>query len=999
MAEKFDFLNRIDPSKLTLYPLQIANMERIENNDAVYIFDEVGCGKTISSGFIAWNYLEKNPEKGVLVITINSLIKTGQFKNDLFNKFPFTEQQQGRFAFVSNHEAQIHKIHEKVGLIIIDEAQEFLSDSEPERLQALKKLKAEKVVFLTATPIRKDEEDINKYIDIACCILDGNDLKLSGETYSREVWHRKLTEDVVSVAKGRKECADIICAQFNPLLPVTRYFKDTVRGLEPGAEGKIGSIRRFAKLWKTECSEYKWDCLFRNIDSVLADGTPHHFIVFATKQQACFLGYHAREKEGYVENCSEVIGRKTYYVITGDNSSELSMFDKASKAGNPTVIFVNYTIAEQGINFPGFDYVVNYQISAFPSRLEQRFGRVDRLGREGKGVYDGINVCYVLKYIYDGYYDWNDTSTRNFFDAIERYSWCVIPFLPSRNVVFDDAIMCELESARKTAEEVLPLLNSIKVKLESKTPLSDEEEKCLNNIRNNIQNTEEPDDEESSDTLSKMDDAALIKREIERWKDIQFTSNLQEIRQYPELLKASDQIFVKYDSDTSEKGYEIVTFDAEECADIIRDTSKYSEYESLIKSFDDVMMYKKLHAKGVTEEINLYLALAFTLGNLNAVYPLYEVKQQMKRMLSITKKDLNMMYAEILRRDELNADNKLYDFIRVIMDYSLRQWGGMNVELDSEPIMNTTDEERVYLIDHAEQFLNKLPIYTYLNEMGKALFVYDGSVNANGVFYARGYIDYEKWINQFAYLKPYIECDDGWEPSPIFKLFYHFERIESDHFQHIINSLKFINDDKEIERNYKDRENLCKNALSDFLDYKEEKDTERKEIAKRKIDESIITIEQYNESIKAYTEKNPTKVLSWFENIFNEEKDKRRKFWKIKKWYIKSWDNRIPVELIPYENNNNNLWSIMAELLCKENIKKKLDYWSYSLIKEMLDYYDPKHGVNYLYMNPEIKSVYKNDNGDSGFDFESIGITEEDLKDPLISRLKSALSPWLGIGV
>lgn len=34
------------------YPLQFANVERIECNDAVYMFDETGCGKTISSGLM-----------------------------------------------------------------------------------------------------------------------------------------------------------------------------------------------------------------------------------------------------------------------------------------------------------------------------------------------------------------------------------------------------------------------------------------------------------------------------------------------------------------------------------------------------------------------------------------------------------------------------------------------------------------------------------------------------------------------------------------------------------------------------------------------------------------------------------------------------------------------------------------------------------------------------------------------------------------------------------
>lgn len=37
---------------LELFPLQFANVERLRANDAVFLFDEVGTGKTISSGQI-----------------------------------------------------------------------------------------------------------------------------------------------------------------------------------------------------------------------------------------------------------------------------------------------------------------------------------------------------------------------------------------------------------------------------------------------------------------------------------------------------------------------------------------------------------------------------------------------------------------------------------------------------------------------------------------------------------------------------------------------------------------------------------------------------------------------------------------------------------------------------------------------------------------------------------------------------------------------------------
>ena len=76
------------PQKLDPCVLQFANCDRLEARDAVYIFNEVGCGKTISAGLMALHYLFNNEDGNVLVITDNALVKhdaddsEGQFMKD-----------------------------------------------------------------------------------------------------------------------------------------------------------------------------------------------------------------------------------------------------------------------------------------------------------------------------------------------------------------------------------------------------------------------------------------------------------------------------------------------------------------------------------------------------------------------------------------------------------------------------------------------------------------------------------------------------------------------------------------------------------------------------------------------------------------------------------------------------------------------------------------------------------------------------------------------------
>ena len=90
------------------YPLQFANVERIECNDAIYMFDETGCGKTISSGLMVLHYLYNHPQESALVVTENTLTKKaprsettdnygkllaehGQFLADWYYKLPFDD--------------------------------------------------------------------------------------------------------------------------------------------------------------------------------------------------------------------------------------------------------------------------------------------------------------------------------------------------------------------------------------------------------------------------------------------------------------------------------------------------------------------------------------------------------------------------------------------------------------------------------------------------------------------------------------------------------------------------------------------------------------------------------------------------------------------------------------------------------------------------------------------------------------------------------------------
>jgi len=426
MKKNREWINKLDLSKLKLYPLQFANVERINNNNAVFIFDEVGTGKTISAGIMALEYLEKNPKKKALIITTNSLSGSkdyeGQFLSDWYEKLPFKDlEYENRIRLINNFYSNIQKeTHNNWGIVIIDEAHLFLNKYS-ERYKALCNIHADKVIFMTASPIKDSTLDLYIYSDIAKSILR--------EKYDDDITKELICKNLSCEGKDEKE---IISSIFNPKIPVTRYFKDTVISINNEGNFKEPNRKRLTPhLW-----QYKGDknrALLNNIEKVLKDSPDSHFVVFTRfiKKEACLIGEFFKEN-GYICSKSSDDNKKTYYIVTGENREELSYFSRVSNL--PTVLILTCQIAEQGINLPGFNYVVNYNIPAYPSSLEQRFGRIDRMGSNGN-CYSEINMSFLISENI-----W-DTNKANFYQAVATYINSMISYIPSKNTILDENII------------------------------------------------------------------------------------------------------------------------------------------------------------------------------------------------------------------------------------------------------------------------------------------------------------------------------------------------------------------------------------------------------------------------------------------------------------------------------------------------------------------------------------------------------------------------------
>lgn len=439
-----EWLKYIDISLIDIYPIQFVNCDRLQKNDAVYIFDEVGSGKTISSGLMALDYLYNHPEKKVLVITTNALVKKsgnmeyGQFLRDWYVKLPF--KQLGfteRIDIVNNHYKNIENKKE-YGLIIVDEAHLFLT-TDSLRHQCLKKLHADKIIFLTATPIKTSKDDLQVYVKLA--------RNITGKEISN-----KWIEEINTGSKGARE---IICSQFKPDYPVTRYFKDTIMSINVKGYQKRKARRAIPQLWEYgENDVSKNDVLLRKICERFEESDNNRFVIFTrfVEKEAEVLGAYLKNNGFLQYDKSQSRNIKSYKIITGDNAYELSDYNGMENL--PTVLILTYQIAEQGVNLPGFNHVVNYHISAFPSALEQRFGRIDRMGKNGS-MYDEIYMCFLLSKNY-----W-DTNTWNFYCATATYLSNLISYLPSKNTILSEEIIERYSELTDHVENYIERINSL----------------------------------------------------------------------------------------------------------------------------------------------------------------------------------------------------------------------------------------------------------------------------------------------------------------------------------------------------------------------------------------------------------------------------------------------------------------------------------------------------------------------------------------------------------
>ncbi|WP_185807019.1 DEAD/DEAH box helicase [Bacillus salinus] len=406
---------------LTPLPHQLEAAKQVveEMNGKAILADEVGLGKTIEAGLILKEYMIRGLAKKILILVPASLVS--QWVIELNSKFhiPAVEQKKSYVweqcdVVVSSIDTAKRSPHKDIiyeqnyDMVIIDEAHK-LKNNKTKNYEFAQNLKKKFCLLLTATPIQNRVEEIFNLVSL---LKPGH---LGNETYFSEAFN----------AKERNLDNDEHLKQL-----VNKVMIRNRRG-ETGIEWPKRHVHTVnIELSKEERGLYEAVSKFRASQSSA-------FSVLTLQREAC------SSKEAVYFTIKNMIEKKDGPVVSDDaltpvieainqvtvNSKAHKVLELIKKIDSKVIVFTEYRATQmylqwflqqhgiksvpfrggfkrskkdwmqqlfrnnvqvliateaggEGINLQFCNHIINYDLPWNPMRVEQRIGRIHRLGQQ-----------------------------------------------------------------------------------------------------------------------------------------------------------------------------------------------------------------------------------------------------------------------------------------------------------------------------------------------------------------------------------------------------------------------------------------------------------------------------------------------------------------------------------------------------------------------------------------------------------------------------------------
>ncbi|WP_143415174.1 SNF2-related protein [Geobacillus sp. E263] len=401
------------------HQLEVARQVVENMNGKAILADEVGLGKTIEAGLILKEYMIRGLVKKVLILVPASLVS--QWVKELNEKFfiPAVQQKKSHVweqcdvvvssidtAKKSPHREIIYK--QQYDMVIIDEAHK-LKNNKTKNYEFVQNLKKKFCLLLTATPIQNRIEEIFNLVSLLKPGHLGNAeyfAKTYGKTRSLQTnEHLRALINKVMIRNRRvdtgiewsKRHVKTVLIEFTK---EERELYEAVQALKYDGSLLFGNQFSLITMLREACSSR--EALFLTVKNMMdkyEGEVPDSFHKLMEKINAVTTNSKAEKALQLIQSINDKVIIFTEYRATqlylqwflkqhGISSVPFRGGFKRGKKDwmkelfkNHAQVFIATEAGGEGINLQFCRHVINYDLPWNPMRLEQRIGRVHRLGQ------------------------------------------------------------------------------------------------------------------------------------------------------------------------------------------------------------------------------------------------------------------------------------------------------------------------------------------------------------------------------------------------------------------------------------------------------------------------------------------------------------------------------------------------------------------------------------------------------------------------------------------
>ncbi|WP_404458526.1 DEAD/DEAH box helicase [Sutcliffiella horikoshii] len=408
------------------HQLEVARNVVEEMNGKAILADEVGLGKTIEAGLILKEYMIRGLVKKVLILVPASLVS--QWAIELNQKFyiPAIGQKKSYVweqcdVVVSSIDTAKRSPHREIinsleyDMVIIDEAHK-LKNNKTKNYEFVQNLKKKFCLLLTATPIQNKVEEIFNLVSLLkpghlgsesnfTEVFRAKDRKLENDDYLKELvnkvmirnrrgdtgidWPKRNVEScIIEFSKEEQDLYDAINElKTDPYVPITSQFSIMTLQREAcsSREAVYYTVKNMIERKQQENPHYQPSQgllnIFEKIDLVGRNSKAEKVLELIQKvgdKVIVFTEYRATQM--YLQWFLKQNGITSVPFRGGFKRGKKDWMRELFK--NHVQVLIATEAGGEGINLQFCNHIINYDLPWNPMRLEQRIGRIHRLGQE-----------------------------------------------------------------------------------------------------------------------------------------------------------------------------------------------------------------------------------------------------------------------------------------------------------------------------------------------------------------------------------------------------------------------------------------------------------------------------------------------------------------------------------------------------------------------------------------------------------------------------------------